>query len=89
MTLKARGEVYNVLVKHPNIKWGIGKVSEKIIDKIGELKQVKGQLEDTRKATIDAKNELVALKNELADQKKIVDQNPLIWCWREKRGNEG
>ena len=50
-------------------------LQEKIIDKIGELKQVKGQLEDTRKATIDAKNELVALKNELADQKKIVDQN--------------
>jgi murein DD-endopeptidase MepM/ murein hydrolase activator NlpD len=40
-----------------------------------ELKQIKGELEDTRKATLNAKKELVALKSELADQKKIVDQN--------------
>ncbi|MBP6883906.1 MAG: peptidoglycan DD-metalloendopeptidase family protein [Candidatus Pacebacteria bacterium] len=40
-----------------------------------ELKQVKGELEDTRTETIVAKNELTALRSKLADQKKIVEQN--------------
>lgn len=50
-------------------------VNEKVKEKIVELKQVKGELEDTRTETLDAKAELVKLKNELADEKKIVDQN--------------
>jgi murein DD-endopeptidase MepM/ murein hydrolase activator NlpD len=50
-------------------------IREKVRDKILELKQIKGELEDTRKETIDAKNELLSLKSELADQKKIVEQN--------------
>lgn len=40
-----------------------------------ELKEIKSDLEDTRKETTDAKNELLSLKSKLADQKKIVDQN--------------
>ncbi len=51
------------------------RLREKIRGQITELKQVKGELEDTRKETIDAKNELLSLKSELADQKKIVEQN--------------
>ncbi len=50
-------------------------IREKIRGTIVELKQVKGQLEDTRKETIDAKNELTTLQKELAARKKIVDQN--------------
>ena len=50
-------------------------VREKIRENIITLRQVKGQLEDTRQETIDAKNELNALRSELADQKKIVEQN--------------
>ena len=50
-------------------------VREKVRERISELKQIKGQLEDTRKETVDAKNELLKLKAELADQKKIADQN--------------
>ena len=50
-------------------------VREKIREKIVELKQIKGQLEDTRKETIAAKKELTTLKSRLADQKKIVEQN--------------
>jgi len=50
-------------------------VREKIRGRIAELKQIKGELEDTRKETIDAKNELLSLKSKLADQKKIVEQN--------------
>ena len=48
---------------------------EKVQEKIIELKQIKGQLEDTRKETIDAKNELIKLNKELADQKKIIINN--------------
>ncbi|MFA6324796.1 MAG: peptidoglycan DD-metalloendopeptidase family protein [Candidatus Paceibacterota bacterium] len=36
---------------------------------------VKGQLENTREDTTSAKIELMSLKTELSDQKKIVDQN--------------
>ena len=50
-------------------------IREKIQEQTKELKQVKGQLEGTRKETLDAKKELLALNKELADQKKIVDQN--------------
>jgi len=31
---KKREEFYKILTKHPAIKWGIGRVSEKVIDKI-------------------------------------------------------
>ena len=50
-------------------------IREKIRGTIVELKQVKGQLEDTRTETVAAKNELTTLQKELAVQKKIVDQN--------------
>jgi len=50
-------------------------VRDSIRAHIVELNAVKGQLEDTRQITTDAKQELVSLKSELADQKKIVDQN--------------
>ncbi len=50
-------------------------VRDNIREQIKNLQQVKGELEDTRETTIDAKNELVVLKKNLADQKKIVDQN--------------
>jgi len=50
-------------------------ISDKIRQMTIEVKVVKGELEDTRQETTDAKNELVRLKTKLADQKKIVDQN--------------
>lgn len=50
-------------------------VRDQILHRIATLRQVKGELEDTRSETIKAKNELVSLKTDLADQKKIVDQN--------------
>lgn len=50
-------------------------VHDKIRESILKLKQIKGELEDTRTATEAAKAELVSLKSELADQKKIVEQN--------------
>lgn len=50
-------------------------VQKKIREYTADLKEIKGELEDTRAETIEAKNELVALKSELADQQKIVIQN--------------
>jgi len=50
-------------------------VRQSIIEKIDRLRGVKIILEDDREETIDAKNKLVNLRTELADQKKIVDGN--------------
>ncbi len=50
-------------------------IREQTRKKINELKQLKGQLEDTRTETIKAKNELTALRVRLSDQQKIVLQN--------------
>src|SRR3989338_3308806 len=50
-------------------------VREKIRKDIIRLRKIKGELEDTRKETISAKNEQVALKSKLSDQQKIVVQN--------------
>ncbi len=41
LTPKKREEFYQILTKHPAIKWGIGIVSEKIIDKINILEATK------------------------------------------------
>jgi len=38
---KRREEFYKILTSHPAIKWGIGKVSEKVIDKINILEATK------------------------------------------------
>lgn len=41
MTPKAREQIYEILIKHADIKWGIGIVSEKVIDKINILQATK------------------------------------------------
>ncbi len=38
---KKRGEFYKILTKHQAIEWGIGKVSEKVIDKINIFQATK------------------------------------------------
>ena len=38
---KKRKEIYKILTEHPQIKWGIGKVSEKVIDRINILEATK------------------------------------------------
>ena len=50
-------------------------IREKVRENIVNLKQVKGQLENTRQQTINAKNELIKLHSQLSDQQKIVVQN--------------
>lgn len=41
LSAKKREQLYDVITKHPNIKWGIGIVSEKVIDKINILEATK------------------------------------------------
>ncbi|MDP3995828.1 MAG: ribonuclease HII [bacterium] len=41
LSAKKREEFYNILTKHPDIEWGIGRVSEKVIDKINILESTK------------------------------------------------
>lgn len=41
LTEKQREDLFKVLTKHPSIKWGIGRVSEKVIDKINILEATK------------------------------------------------
>ncbi|MFA5791608.1 MAG: peptidoglycan DD-metalloendopeptidase family protein [Candidatus Paceibacterota bacterium] len=50
-------------------------VRERIRIDVIKLKQIKGVLEDTKKITIDTKNELTKLRSQLSDQQKIVVQN--------------
>ena len=38
---KQREEIYEILIKHKDVKWGVGIVSEKIIDKINILEATK------------------------------------------------
>jgi len=42
---KQRERFYKILIKHPIIEWGIGKVSEKVIDKINILEATKLAME--------------------------------------------
>jgi murein DD-endopeptidase MepM/ murein hydrolase activator NlpD len=50
-------------------------VREKLRVNVINLKQIKGELEDTRTQTLAAKAQLTELKSELSDQQKIVIQN--------------
>ena len=42
---KKREEIYEMLKKHPQVEWGIGRVSEKIIDKINIFQATKLAME--------------------------------------------
>lgn len=50
-------------------------IRDSILDKVGELKQIKGELEITHTDTEKAKKELLALKENLNDDKKVIEQN--------------
>lgn len=41
LSAEKREELFKILINHPQIKWGIGRVSEKIIDKINILEATK------------------------------------------------
>ncbi len=45
LTPKKREELYEMITKHPHIEWGIGRTSEKVIDKINILEATKLAME--------------------------------------------
>ncbi|MCP6719452.1 MAG: ribonuclease HII [Patescibacteria group bacterium] len=45
LTPRKREELYKILTNHPQIKWGIGRVSEKVIDRINILEATKLAME--------------------------------------------
>ena len=53
LTPKKREEFYKILIRHPGIEWGIGRVSEKVIDKINILEATKLAM---KKAVINLRN---------------------------------
>jgi len=74
MTAKTREEVYIFLTKHPQIKWGIGIVSEKLIDKINILEATKLAMQ---KAVKNLKADYLLLDgnfviNSIVRQKSII-----------------
>ena len=45
LTPQKREEFYKILTKHPAIKWGLGRISEKVIDRINILEATKLAME--------------------------------------------
>ena len=68
LTPKKREEFYKILTKHPNIEWGTGRVSEKVIDKINIL-------EATKLAMIRAIEKLKIKNKKLKIDYLILDGN--------------
>lgn len=52
---KKRERIYKLLINHPQIEWGIGKVSERVIEKINILEATKLAME---KAVIDLERKI-------------------------------
>ncbi|MBU0546646.1 MAG: ribonuclease HII [Patescibacteria group bacterium] len=65
---KKREELYKLLIEDKNIKWGIGRVSEKIIDKINIL-------EATKKAMIRSIKNLEKRNKKIKVDYLIIDGN--------------
>jgi ribonuclease HII len=56
LTEKKREEIFDVLTNHPDILWGVGVVSEKVIDKINILEATKLAMEKAvRTLTLDSR----------------------------------
>ena len=74
LTPKKREEFYKILRNHPAIKWGIGKVSEKVIDKINILEATKLAIERaTEKLKIDYPSEAKGEKERMFFDYLILD----------------
>ena len=65
---KKREEIYKIITNNPNVGWGIGRVSEKVIDKINIL-------EATKLAMLKAVNNL---ESKLKKEKKSRKSSSLI-----------
>jgi ribonuclease HII len=68
LSLKKREEVYELLINSPYIKWGIGSVSEKVIDRINIL-------EATKEAMIKAIKDLKKKNKRIKIDYLMIDGN--------------
>ncbi|MBU2265038.1 ribonuclease HII, partial [Patescibacteria group bacterium] len=87
LSQKQREQWYKLLVRHSNIKWGIGLVSEKIIDRINILAAtklaMKKALEDLEKKGVQAEYLLLdgnfLLEGLSLSQKAVTRGDAKIW----------
>ncbi|MEK7160506.1 MAG: ribonuclease HII [Patescibacteria group bacterium] len=87
LTVEQRERWYEFLTTHPDIKWGIGSVSEKIIDRINILAAtklaMKKALEDLGKKGVQAEYLLLdgnfLLEGSALSQKAVVRGDEKIW----------
>ncbi|PIR58477.1 MAG: ribonuclease HII [Parcubacteria group bacterium CG10_big_fil_rev_8_21_14_0_10_35_15] len=71
LTFSQREKIYKIIIKDPRLQWGIGIVSEKIIDRINIL-------EATKLAMIKAVKNLQQRKYQSKISKSILSQKPTI-----------
>lgn len=76
LSQKKREKIYKEIIKDKNIKWGIGKVSEKVIDKINILEATKLAMEKAV-AKLDKKPDYLILDGNFKINSK-VPQKPIV-----------
>jgi len=78
---KKREEFYSILTSHPDIKWGIGIVSEKVIDKINILEATKLAMKKALRQAqgkLKRKAEFLILDGNFTLNKVKLPQKPII-----------
>ncbi|OHA61116.1 MAG: ribonuclease HII [Candidatus Wildermuthbacteria bacterium RIFCSPLOWO2_02_FULL_47_9c] len=73
LTPRWREDLYEILTRHPDVEWGIGKVSERQIDRINILQATRLAM---RKAFLSLRRKLV--KREVKPSLVIVDGRTLL-----------
>jgi len=71
LTPKARDKFYKILVIHPGIRWGIGRVSEKVIDKINILEATKLAM---KRAIKNLEKKLIKWEVEMVHDRGLFNQ---------------
>lgn len=75
LTPRARDVFYAILTAHPDIEWGVGKVSEKVIDKINILQATKLAM---KKAVLSLERKMYEVGPRTSIELLIIDGNMLL-----------
>ena len=95
LTARQREKFFKILTNHPQIKWGVGKVSEKVIDKINILEATKlamaGAVKNlNKKLNNPQRSRLKSRRNSKNSGKTVVpnfhDRGNLVQQAQETRG---
>jgi ribonuclease HII len=79
LTAKQRDCFYKILTSHPQIKWGIGIVSEKIIDKINILEATKlAMTKAVNNLRVGCKDTILIIDGNFKIENLKVAQRPII-----------